>query len=111
VKARAPESVTGKMERAKYPPPVTVRFAQFARKPTPNLMAVGGLSAELVVSQLVQTYIPAQYGNLMLMETSSIAPEISPEISARFKTMEVRADALGEGCARVSTRLGTVGLM
>lgn len=51
---------------------------------------VGGLCPEIMVNQLVQTHIPAQYGNLMVLETSAVAPDISPEITALFKSLEVR---------------------
>lgn len=55
---------------------------------------MGGLSPLILLSQLVQTNIPAQYGNLMVMETASIAPDVSPEITASFKSLEVRDSPL-----------------
>ena len=89
VKRLAPESHAARLERKKYPPPATTRFAKFSRKPTDKMVAVGGLCPELVVSQMVNTTIPAQYGNLMAMETSPIFPNVSPEISMTFKSLSV----------------------
>ena len=37
------------LRRTKYAAPQTIKFAQFARKPTPGNLAVGGLAAELTV--------------------------------------------------------------
>lgn len=68
------------LRRTKYPPPQTIRFATFARKPRPpRNLAVGGLPAELTAHQLVQAIVPPQFGNFTVMERSSIAPDISPE--------------------------------
>lgn len=50
------------LSRTKYPPALTIKFATFSRKPTPGMMAVGGLPAEMVVHMLVSTRMPAQYG-------------------------------------------------
>lgn len=63
---------------------------------------VGGLCPEIMVNQLVQTHIPAQYGNLMVLETSAVAPDISPEITALFKSLEVR-EADGQPHSRKTT--------
>lgn len=40
VKKLAPASLAARLQRKKYPPPQTLRFATFARKPTVNNMAV-----------------------------------------------------------------------
>lgn len=50
------------LSRTKYPPVLTIKFATFSRKPTPGMMAVGGLPAEMVVHMLVSTRVPPQYG-------------------------------------------------
>lgn len=68
------------LRRTKYPPPQTVRFATFARKPRPpRNLAVGGLPAELTAHQLVQAVVPPQFGNFTVMERVWIAPEMSRE--------------------------------
>lgn len=76
------------IRRTKYPPTTSIKFATFGRKPTPGLLAVGGLSAELMVSQLVSTYIPAQYGNFMVMDKTTVSPGISPEITITFQSLQ-----------------------
>lgn len=48
--------------RTKHPPALTIKFATFSRKPTPAMMAVGGLPAEMVVHMLVTTRMSPQYG-------------------------------------------------
>lgn len=48
--------------RTKHPPALTIKFATFSRKPTPAMMAVGGLPAEMVVHMLVSTRMSPQYG-------------------------------------------------
>ncbi len=50
--------------RTKYPPALTIKFATFSRKPTPGMMAVGGLPAEMVVHMLVSTRMSPQYGKV-----------------------------------------------
>jgi hypothetical protein len=76
-----------KLKRTKYPPPLTIKFATFARKPTKNNMAMGGLSAELTVYELVTTYVPPQYGHFTVMDRMSIAPDITEEITAMFLSL------------------------
>jgi hypothetical protein len=68
----------------KYPNPSSVKFASIGRKPCPGMLAKGGLSIELLISQLVTTYVPPQYGNFMVMDKSTISPGLSPEITVTF---------------------------
>ena len=89
IKTMSPIPGIDKLKRTKYPPPLTIKFATFARKPTKNNMAVGGLSAELTVYELVTTYVPPQYGHFTVMDRASIAPDISAEITATFRTAAV----------------------
>ena len=77
------------LRRTKYPSPHTVKFATFARKPTPGNRAVGGLAAELTLYQLVQAVVPPQFGNFSVMERQAIVSEISAEITAAFPTYAV----------------------
>lgn len=72
------------MRRLKYPNPSSVKFATIGRKPSPGMLAKGGLSMELLISQLVTTYVPPQYGNFMVMDKSTISPGISPEVTITF---------------------------
>lgn len=46
----------------KCPPALTIKFATFSRKPTPGMMAVGGLPAEMVLHMLVSTRMLPRYG-------------------------------------------------
>jgi hypothetical protein len=75
------------IRKSKYPPPSSIKFATFGRKPVPGLIAVGGLSAEFLVSQLVNTFIPSQYGGFMVMDKTPISPGISPEITIVFTSL------------------------
>ena len=84
VSALAPIPGVEKLRRTKYPPPQTIKFASFARKPTPGNIAVGGLCAELTVYQLVQTLVPPQFGNYTVMQKTAVAPNVSLEITAVF---------------------------
>ena len=87
IEAVTPMSGLELIRRTKYPPPSSIKFATLGRKPTPGLLAKGGLSAELLLAQLVSTYIPAQYGHLMVMDKTSVSPGISPEITIVFESL------------------------
>ena len=50
-------------------------------------MAIGGLSLELLVYQLVSTFIPVQYGNFMVMDKGTVSPGISPEVTISFQSI------------------------
>ncbi|GMH73627.1 hypothetical protein TL16_g06244 [Triparma laevis f. inornata] len=89
VQTMSPIPGIDKLKRTKYPPPLTIKFATFARKETRNNMAIGGLSAELTVYELVTTYVPPQYGHFTVMDRASLAPDISAEITAVFRTAAV----------------------
>lgn len=84
VSALSPVQGAELLRRTKYAPPQTIKFASFARKPTPGNLAVGGLAAELTVHELVQTVIPPQFGNYTVMHKSSVAPVVSLEVTANF---------------------------
>lgn len=86
VRALTPLPGLEMQRRTKYPIPSSVKFATLGRKPTPGMIAVGGLPVELLVSQLVTTYIPTQYGNFMVMDKSPISPGISPEVTITFES-------------------------
>ena len=58
VRTLSPVAGMALLRRTKYPSPHTVKFATFARKPTPGNRAVGGLAAELTLYQLVQPSCP-----------------------------------------------------
>ncbi|TMW55042.1 hypothetical protein Poli38472_013804 [Pythium oligandrum] len=60
--------------KTKHVTPVTVLFATFGRKLTKGNIAVGGLSAELLIHMLVTTYIPAQYGHFIVFERRALSP-------------------------------------
>jgi hypothetical protein len=75
------------IRRVKDPLPSTVKFATLGRKPAPGNLAVGGLPMELLVYQLVNTYVPSQYGSLTLMDKGSISPGVSPEDAIKFNSV------------------------
>ncbi len=75
------------LERTKRPTPSTIKFATIGQKPTPGNLAVGGLALELLVNQLISTYFPAQYGNFMIMERSTVSPGVSPETMISFTSL------------------------
>ena len=75
------------IRRTKYPVPCTIKFATLGRKPTPGLLAIGGLPVELLVSQLITTFVPAQFGNIMVMDKSTISPGITPEVTISFSSL------------------------
>lgn len=58
----SPVPGSDEIARTKHPPALTIKFATFSRKPTPAMMAVGGLPAEMVVHMLVSTRMSPQYG-------------------------------------------------
>lgn len=87
-----PVGVT-KARRTKVVRPVTVMFATFGRKPTRGNLAVGGLSAELLIHMLVTTYVPAQFGNFVVFERRSIAPSVSKDHDAVFACLAIALNA------------------
>lgn len=78
--------------RTKAARPVAVLFATFGRKPTHGNVAVGGLSAELLIHLLVTTYVPAQFGNLVVFERRAMAPAISADHDSDFACLVISAD-------------------
>ncbi|CAM9103081.1 unnamed protein product, partial [Discosporangium mesarthrocarpum] len=90
VEVMSPVPAADQITRTKYPPPLTVKFAVFTRKSTPGNLAVGGLSAEMKISMLVTTYVPPQYGNFTVMQKSSVAPTVSPEVTVKYASLELK---------------------
>lgn len=87
VDACTPARNFDKLKRTKYPPPVSIKFANFCRKPNPpDNMAVGGLCAELTITQLVMTYVPPQFGGFTVTDRRAFAP--TPNRELIFKTLE-----------------------
>ena len=87
IKAITPMPGLELIRRTKQPPPCSIKFATIGRKPTPENLAVGGLSVELLIYQIITSYIPPQYGNMMVMDKASIYPGISPEVTISFKSL------------------------
>jgi hypothetical protein len=87
VTAFTPITITELLQRTKNPVPCTIKSATIGRKPCPGNMAIGGLSLELLVYQLVSTFIPVQYGNFMVMDKSTVSPGISPEVTISFQSI------------------------
>ncbi|RLN85290.1 hypothetical protein BBJ28_00002749 [Nothophytophthora sp. Chile5] len=79
--------------RTKLVRPLVVLFATFSRKPTPGNLAVGGLSAELIIHMLVTTYVPAQFGNFVVFDRRAVAPAPSHNETATFVCLVVDATA------------------
>lgn len=78
----------GIVSRLKQPKPFTIKLASMGRKPEPGNICIGGLAIELLIYQLTGTYIPPQYGNLMIMDRNSISPGSSPEVVITFDTLQ-----------------------
>ncbi|CAB1102996.1 unnamed protein product [Ectocarpus sp. CCAP 1310/34] len=89
VEVMSPVPGSDEVARTKYPPASTIKFATFSRKPTPAMMAVGGLPAEMVVHMLVSTRMAPQYGNFTVMQKSSVAPTVSEERTAEYESLEL----------------------
>ncbi|CAM9915421.1 unnamed protein product [Ectocarpus sp. 6 AP-2014] len=89
VEVMSPVPGSDEVARTKYPPALTIKFATFSRKPTPAMMAVGGLPAEMVVHMLVSTRMAPQYGNFTVMQKSSVAPTVSEERTAEYESLEL----------------------
>ena len=87
VQTITPNTVVQLQQRTKYPVPTSVKFATLGRKPVPGLLARGGLCMELLISQLITTHFPAQYGNFMVMDKSTISPGVSPEVTISFQSL------------------------
>ncbi|GMG16434.1 unnamed protein product [Phytophthora fragariaefolia] len=87
--ACSPPRGTTDARRTKHVRPLVVLFATFSRKPTPGNMAVGGLSAELLIRMLVTTYIPAQFGNFVVFDRRAVAPAPSRDETAAFACLIV----------------------
>ena len=87
VQTITPNTVVQLQQRTKYPVPTSVKFATLGRKPAPGLLARGGLCMELLIAQLITTHFPAQYGNFMVMDKSTISPGVSPEVTISFQSL------------------------
>lgn len=90
VKAITPLTSVDIVERTKRPTPNTISFATLGQKPALNNLAVGGLSTELLVYQLITTFLPPQYGNFMVMEKSVVSPGVTPETMISFESIPVQ---------------------
>lgn len=87
VSAVTPLAGLEKLKRTKHPLTNTIKFATAGRKPTPGFMDVGGLPMELLIYQLVTTFIPSQYGNLMVMDKGVVSPGVSAEVMVSFQSL------------------------
>lgn len=91
ISACSPPQGFSEPRRTKHTTPLTVLFATFGRKPTPGNVAVGGLSAELLIHMLVTTYVPAQFGNFIVFDRRTIAPSPTKDGDALFACLAIRA--------------------
>jgi hypothetical protein len=80
------------LRRTKYPSPQSIKFATLARKPVPGNLAVGGLAAEITIQEMVQTVVPPQFGDLTVMHKTSVAPNVSAEVTAWFEPAPLEPD-------------------
>eukprot|EP01039_Chlorochromonas_danica_P000903 gene903-984_t len=87
VRALTPVTPLDLQTRSKRPAPSTMKFATIGQKATPGNLAVGGLPAELLIYQLISTFVPPQYGNFMIMDKASISPGVSDEVTIAFKSL------------------------
>ncbi|TYZ59008.1 hypothetical protein PybrP1_009307 [[Pythium] brassicae (nom. inval.)] len=91
VSACSPPRGFNEPRRTKHATPLTVMFATFGRKPTPGNVAVGGLSAELLIHMLVTTYVPAQFGNFIVFDRRAVAPSPTRDGDALFACLAIPA--------------------
>lgn len=91
VSACSPPRGFDEPRRTKHATPLTVLFATFSRKPTPGNVAVGGLSAELLIHMLVTTYVPAQFGNFVVFDRRAVAPTPTTHLDALFVCLAIPA--------------------
>jgi hypothetical protein len=84
VDALVPKMGLTLLRKSKFPPPQAIKFASIGRKPTPGMMARGGLPMQLLTGELVSTYIPAQYGGLMVMDKATVSPGLHAETTLSF---------------------------
>lgn len=82
-------NVVDDVRKNKEPEVTTIKFATLGRKPRPEFKDVGGLPVELLVSQLITTLIPPQYGSLVVMENTSEGPRPSPEVAISFVSLKM----------------------
>mmetsp|Transcript_14890 Transcript_14890/g.31646 ORF Transcript_14890/g.31646 Transcript_14890/m.31646 type:complete len:891 (+) Transcript_14890:135-2807(+) len=69
--------------------PSSIQYATFGRKRTNENIAVGGLSAEMIVSRRFTGRFPPQYKNFTCDHESVLVPPTIDEESPTFPTMEV----------------------
>jgi len=70
----------------------SAKFVTYGRKHNENNKAVGGLSAEIILSELVTKVIPPLYRNFQVVDKIIVVPEIFPEISITVETKPINAD-------------------
>lgn len=87
VDAVTPEPGSELVRRSKQPTPCTIKFATLGRKPVPGNLDVIALPTELLISQLISTYVPPQYGNFMIMEKSTVSPGVTVEVMITFESL------------------------
>lgn len=94
INACSPPPGVTEARRTKHVTPVTVMFATFGHKPTKGNIAVGGLSAELLIHMLVTTYIPAQFGNFVVFDRRAIAPLLTKDHDANYECLTIEPATL-----------------
>jgi hypothetical protein len=73
-----------RIRKTKYCEANTIKLASLGRKPVASMMEIRGLPWEMIGSQIVSTYVPAQYGGFMVMDKSAVSPGVSPEEAQIF---------------------------
>ena len=79
IQAITPVTPVDIVQRTKRPTPNTISFATIGQKSALNNQAVGGLATELLVYQLITTFLPPQYGNFMVMDKSIVSSGVTVE--------------------------------
>jgi hypothetical protein len=69
-------------------------YALFGKKQTPNNMAVGGLSGEVILTQEVHKYIAPEYGDFNIKDTTISIPNITMETYVPPETLIIEASNL-----------------
>jgi len=89
IQAVTPMTVVDIFQRTKRPAPSTISFATLGQRPALHNQAVGGLATELLVYQLITTFLPPQYGNFMVMDKAVVSPGVTVEITTSFESVTV----------------------
>ncbi len=89
VKACTPPRGFDLARRTRITPPTTVLFASFGRKPCSGNLAIGGLSADMLIYMVVTTFIPPQFGNFTVTDRRPLCLKPTLDHSAVYLCVDI----------------------